>query len=384
MNTQKTGKRRTGAANAGGVAAQAGPDYQNRVGAWIAVQILAEQAAVVSWHLPEGTALEWVGAESAEPMDDLEVGTSRTWSIPIQVKHRLSADSGKGQGDGKGAALASAIEQCVRQHLKDPASSRHHHLLVVSGPRSTKQIKVDLPLLLNRLRAPGTYASILDAALGDKRHERTLGVVIEHAKQSWQTETGRQPDEPELAAFLARLRFEELDVDEDGRDAREAKRVLARDVLRDPRDADAAWNLLIDALRTLAVQRARADRAVLRRILSDAGKDLKISLGFDQDVANLRGYTQRTRRLLARRAEIRVGAEVVKLRRLTTEAVRAAAEVGHVAVVGEAGAGKTGTLHDLAVALEEEGRDVLLIAADKVIAEAARSSARTCRSSTIC
>src|SRR5258708_7155653 len=60
----------------GGVAAQAGINYQNRVAAWLAVRILAEQDAPPLWDLSAGSTLEFLRCETEQPVDDVMVGTS--------------------------------------------------------------------------------------------------------------------------------------------------------------------------------------------------------------------------------------------------------------------------------------------------------------------
>jgi MoxR-like ATPase len=50
-------------------------------------------------------------------------------------------------------------------------------------------------------------------------------------------------------------------------------------------------------------------------------------------------------------------------------ALRLAAEQGHCLVVGEAGAGKSGAIHDLIAALRDEARDVVFLAVDRLAAE---------------
>jgi hypothetical protein len=62
--------------NSGGAATQAGIDYQNRVAAWMAVRILAEQDASPPWNLLDNVTLEFLRCETEQPVDDLLVGTS--------------------------------------------------------------------------------------------------------------------------------------------------------------------------------------------------------------------------------------------------------------------------------------------------------------------
>src|SRR6267142_6884544 len=96
---------------AGGAATQAGTDYQNRVAAWIAVRILAEQDASPPWDLPSHVTLEFLRCETEQPVDDLLVGTSSNGHVFIQVKHTLSLET------SEDSDLASSLDQFVRQLL---------------------------------------------------------------------------------------------------------------------------------------------------------------------------------------------------------------------------------------------------------------------------
>jgi len=58
MNTQ---------GSSGGPAAQAGLNFQNRVAAWVAVRILAEQDASPPWDLPANLSLKFLRCEMNSP-----------------------------------------------------------------------------------------------------------------------------------------------------------------------------------------------------------------------------------------------------------------------------------------------------------------------------
>src|SRR4051794_12090121 len=90
---------------AGGAATQAGTGYQNRVVAWIAVQILAEQATSPSWDLPASVTLELLRCETDQPVDDVLVGTSDAGFGFGQAKHSLNLEA------SPRSDLASAIDQ---------------------------------------------------------------------------------------------------------------------------------------------------------------------------------------------------------------------------------------------------------------------------------
>jgi hypothetical protein len=67
MNTAQTG---------GGAATHSGTDYQNRIAAWAAARILAEQVATAPWDLGASTTFDFLRCETLEPVDDLLIGFS--------------------------------------------------------------------------------------------------------------------------------------------------------------------------------------------------------------------------------------------------------------------------------------------------------------------
>src|SRR5207248_10823 len=100
----------------GGAATAGGMDYQNKVAAWLAVRILAEQAAPLPWGLSKpGSSPEFIRCETEQPVDDILVGTSASGFAFIQVKKtiQLSPDSN--------SELASCFGQFVRQFISNLA-----------------------------------------------------------------------------------------------------------------------------------------------------------------------------------------------------------------------------------------------------------------------
>lgn len=95
----------------GGSVTQAGINYQNRVAAWLAVRLLAEQDASPLWGLPASSTLEFPRCETEQLVDDIMIGTSDVGHAFIQVKRSLSMDS------SEDSALASTISQFVRQFI---------------------------------------------------------------------------------------------------------------------------------------------------------------------------------------------------------------------------------------------------------------------------
>ena len=89
---------------------QAGADFQNRIGAWLATLILADTGARTPWDLPSDVILTSLRSETDRPADDLMVTTSANGQVFIQAKLSLSL------GD-KDKELTSTMDQFVRQFL---------------------------------------------------------------------------------------------------------------------------------------------------------------------------------------------------------------------------------------------------------------------------
>jgi DNA replication protein DnaC len=361
---------------AGGAATASGMDYQHRATAWVAVQILAEKEASPPWGLPATTTLDWFRSETEQPVDDLLVVTSADGIIFSQIKHRLSLSK------NQGSDLASALDQCVRQFIacqsysygkrpwERPLEPGRDRLVVMTGPNSPASIRMYLPAVLNRLQGPAQSQS-LDEVLRKEQERRALSVVRDHIERSWHATLGTLPTDSEVQQLLRLLRIQVLDVDHGGTSEREAKDLLRRAILRRhrPDQADAAWGQLIALCTRLAADRSGADRPGLRRTLLDAGFEVQAAYSYREDIERLKAHSQTTVHFLTNLARIRVGTVDVKLQRRSTDELRHAADEGSLLVVGEPGAGKSGTLHDLAQTLLDQGQDVVFLAVDRLSAQ---------------
>jgi hypothetical protein len=349
-------------------------DFQSRVAAWVAVYVLAEKAASPPWSLPADAVLEWFRCEAKQPVDDLLVGTSDSGLVFCQIKRSLNL-SPRPESD-----LASALDQFVRQFIAcrntsggssptdrplDPATDR---LVLVTSSDSSEPIRIHLPNVLRRARnlTPGPA---LDEAATNDEERRAFSVVREHIRRSWQAILNAEPSEAELRQLLSLIRVHVLDVDVGAPGEQEAKNLLRSVVLRDPDQADQAWNTLIASCTQCAAQRSGADRATLQRELLDAGFDLEVPRSYEEDIKRLRIHSQQTLGVLAHLAQIRVGSTTIRIPRACTQALRQAAEEGSILVTGKPGAGKSGVLHDFVEALRGAGRDYVFLAVDRLASQ---------------
>ncbi|WP_185747572.1 AAA family ATPase [Thermus tengchongensis] len=349
-------------------------DFQHRVAAWVAVRILAEKDATPPWNLPEGTTLEWLLCETDQPVDDLLVGTSANGLVFAQIKRTLQLSR------APDSDLASALDQFVRQFIacqsKTPGTQPRDRALdplkdrfvIITSPSSSEPIKVHLRQVLNRVRSLLQHQSLDEAAI-NKKELKALSVLKELVRRSWQESLGTDPSDGEFRQLLSLLHVQVLDLEEGQTDELRAKDLLRTAVLQDPDGADAAWARLISLCANLAAQRSGANRSTLQRELLNARLPLRAPRSYQHDIERLRKYSATIVETLAHLAQIRIGPTTVKIQRACTRALREVAEENSILVVGEPGAGKSGALHDLARALQEEGRDCVFLAVDRLAAQ---------------
>jgi hypothetical protein len=155
----------------GGTATHAGTNYQNRIAAWSAVQILAEQDAVPSWDLPASVTLESLHAEAPHAVDDVAVQTSVGGSILSQAKHRLSLQT------TPDSPLGSAISQFVREYraTKPPLDAAKDRLVIATTSLSSAPIRTHLPGFLTRVRS--SSAPHQEWTSGNREENDAAGVL---------------------------------------------------------------------------------------------------------------------------------------------------------------------------------------------------------------
>lgn len=356
----------------GGAATAGGMDFQHSVSAWLAVLMLAEKDAVIRWHLPTGTTLDWLRCETEQPIDDIMAGTSTGGLIFIQAKKTLSLSA------NEGSPFASAVDQCVRQiiSMRDkPTGPRpwdreidpiRDYFVIATSPDSPKAITSHAGKMLARLRGLVPGMALTDAAQ-NADEQAVLAALTANVNTSWQRAAGAAPSEEELRQLLKLVRFEVLDV-MGGKDEARAKQVLKASVLDDADQADAVWSQLVRICSELASGRSGMDRPELQTRLLGQGIRLRTPRSYRKDIDRLRAYTESTFDGLKQLSVIQVGAEKVKITRPSGAVLRDEAERASLLVVGEPGAGKSSTLHGLVATLRGEGRDQVFLAVDRLAA----------------
>ena len=344
----------------GGSATHAGTNYQSRVAAWAAVQILAEQDVTPPWGLPADVTLEALHAEAPNPIDDLTLDTSAGGKALAQAKHTTNLET------TPASALGSTVEQFVREFnvkgkIFDPNKDR---FILVTSPQSSTGIKINLPAFLIRMRTSSNPAAEWTA--GSQDEQGAASVLRNHITREWQAIKGSPITDVDLVALIRLIHVHILDVDPGGQAEHEAKNTLRQRILKNAPDADNAWNALVTTTGTYAANHQRADRLALQRALTDAGLDLQAQRSYRDDIERLKAHTETTIDTLWDFSRIHVGTQTITIQRAAANAARTAAGQGHLLILGTPGAGKSGALYDVARQLSEQGADVVLFGVDQL------------------
>lgn len=336
-------------------------DFQARVSAWVAVHVLAEESEEPPFRL--GAPVVRMACEVDQPVDDLVLTAGDGSIAHVQVKRTVNLSL------SSSSAIASAFDQFVRQFLEwrtaretevssDPARRR---LILAVGTATPGTVRVTLSEALDRLRAlPGDE---MPPGGLNREQERAIGVVGSHVRASWLAETGSDPDDDDIRALMRLVQVQAVEVGQGERDEGLAKTILRSNVLLSPDQAGQAWSLLIDEGLRLIRTHAEANLSRLVDVLSSAGVPVDAPPSYRADIRRLRDHSDRVARMLADHAGIRLGSATVRIQRPYAPVLRDAADSGSVLVVGEPGAGKSGVLYSLFETMKEEGRDVVLLAA---------------------
>lgn len=353
--------------SAGGAAAAGGFGFQDQVATAISVEVLAEIQGSARWDLPANTALRELWCETQASVDDILVRTSEDGHLFIQVKKGLKLSK------QSGSRFASALDQCVRLFIQSQSEQStagsfkrqldrdKDRIVIVTDETASTSIRQHFPNVLKRLRESpaGSFAS----AAKTQDEKGAIETVSQLISSGWKKLTGSPPSDEHIRALLGLLRV--VSLDRAGSET-EARTLLASTVLTDPSRAGDAWNALLKKCRELTETRSGCDTAGLQKVLLDAGLRVKAVPSYDGDIRQLQNLTRDALSLLERHASIRIGTESLPVGRRVVAELRRVAEDRSVLLVGEPGAGKSGTIHNLVRRLIEENRDVVLLAAEGI------------------
>lgn len=342
-----------------------GSEYQVRVAAWLAVEMLAEGRGLFA----PGDRVSMLRGETQESVDDLLVGTASDHYGFIQAKRKVSFS------ERPNSEFTSVIDQAVRQVAgrdddgivrpwSRPLTPSTDRLVLVTGPQSGNNINVLLRDVLNRASGLVQGQPLADAAVTDAE-KRILKVTGASVRSRWEAVTGRAPSDGEVLLVLSLLSVEVLDVEPGGQAEREAIRTLSNAVIEEASLAGAAWSSVLKATRKMVTERSGLDLTSLRRQLLEDGIALRAAPSYRTDIERLQTHTATALRSLRDLSQITLDGAPIHIERGAVHELEGAADRDSYLVTGHPGAGKSGALHDLAELLRSKG-DVVCLAADRL------------------
>lgn len=349
------------AASAGGAAGASGVGFQNRVFAWAASCLIAEEPLQVP--LAPGIVVQ-VGAQTGFEVDDVAVLTDVGNGVFVQAK------VGLGLGTTEDSPLAKALEQAVLQYLDgrvpevgsggrplDPARDAIVFCTDYSAPATVRN---DLAHALSRVASQpaGTaFGKELTA-----KQDAALTVALDHTCRLWAAARGTQPPDEDLRTFFKTLRVLTLDLEDGRKDQQSAASTLQRG-LTDPSQGLAAWTVLVDEGQAASAAREWRDRAALVRALSQHGVGTTLPARYASDIEVIRARSVANLQALQAEARLPVAGGLY-ISRSVAQTLRESASREHVLIVGDAGSGKSAVVQELASARLDAEEVIVLRAAD--------------------
>ncbi|MEP7153402.1 MAG: hypothetical protein ABI856_17005, partial [Nitrospira sp.] len=266
--------------------------------------------------------------------------------------------------------FAKVIDQFVRQVQMGeqegrPLRPNTDRLILVVGREASNSIKNHLRKILSRLSTIAvTHALMKVPQNADEK--RGLSIVIKHIRRSWRIASERQATELQIRSLLALIQIQTLDVETGGADETTAKGILRQFILKDQAQAGAAWSKLVNECSAYAANHSGANRSMLQQVMLVAGFELQACRSYRDDISKLLARSNGIKSVLRDLSCLNVRGHSLKIHRQASELLRQSAQTESLLVIGDPGAGKSGALYDLAIGLEAEGHDVILLAADRI------------------
>lgn len=345
---------------AGGRAAEAGLAFQAAVATWFAVHILVRAPVGSRFGINHQALPVAIRLETGESLDDIEVSQSDGGALHLQCKTRASLSS------GSGAPLYKTVGQLARWVADAKAGdglpdlNRNVALLAVraDAPRSLD----DLESGCRSLDLGGSWAV---TRLQRNQAERdALGVFEGIASPAWTAHRGGPPDDGDLTDLARIFRISRFTMDKGDSDWREVSQLLGRALYGSEVAGDAPLRDLEGVMRDLISSGAPADRDGLLRALRRRGHNDIGAPGFEADVARLRAVTKNELARLAIHGQLPLG-RGASIARESDAPLIAAILAGSLLVIGEPGAGKTGSLIHAAATIADAGNTVIFLSLDR-------------------
>jgi len=343
----------------GGIAAAAGGSFQDRVGAWFAVRVLADTEASPLFDLPATSTLETIRAQTGQPIDDLgcdvkDRASDERGFVFVQAKRSLPVSSSP-TGD-----LAKVLDEIVRQYLA--ANPRRLDRYVVVTRRLTASL-TDAQHILERNRLMPEGDLLVGAATTDAERA-VLAILREHVRRSWALASRSEPTDQDLRAVLDPLFVHALDPEETQAGEEAALQLLRTSVVEPPSLDKLAWAQLVQWAGRLARAATGTSRTKLQGFLLDQLVGLRIPRSTQQGVQALLRATDRSWKVLEAHESIVLAGGNRVIPRTVAGDIEASLRRDSTIITGQPGAGKSGAMMSALRRLRDGGADVVLIAAE--------------------
>lgn len=186
--------------NGGGAAANAGSEYQHRIGAYISSLMIAggELSLLVGSDLTLGAPTS-MSYETLNPIDDINIVTDQGFKIYIQAKRSLSK-----------AVLRAVLEQFSRQYNSEKPDQKTVYSLITSS-RSSHPVSHHAKMVLEVLRAAPSedFSPNHNEAL-----QEVYKFLVEAGGESLK-KAGLSSQDEDIRDFLQFVRIDVVDIEKD-------------------------------------------------------------------------------------------------------------------------------------------------------------------------
>lgn len=372
--------------SAGGAATSGGVGFEDRVSAWFATLMLADEEGAVPFDLPETTRVKTIYAQVEEPIDDLVIetaGPDGDGFLFIQAKRGESPSSVTSKD------FRETLDQFVHQWIVRPTPVKEKttpwdrpldperdRFVLACGKRAAGTIGEKFPRLLARA---SSSAATLQRLARNKEEEKLLGHVLQTLRDSWQAHTSAAASDDDLLAILRIIRVERFEFAPDGSPDSRAIERLKRSVLEKPEQAQSAWHCLVQHAHTISENQGSATASDLLRELHRAAIALQVPRKYHEDIQALRSLTTSELSDLGRNRAFRFHGRQIHIPRPCVQALRAAVASEPLLVIGQPGAGKSATLFELATLLKDKGASVIAVQAETLCRDPDLAAGRALR-----
>ncbi|HEU5068447.1 MAG TPA: hypothetical protein VFT61_09705, partial [Sphingomicrobium sp.] len=334
--------------------------FQAEIGTWLAAHLLARMPVGGRFGLANSALPVSIQLETGDGLDDIRVIQDDGSRIDLQSKTSagLTANPKSPLGKTIGQLVRVMIEAKVAGVAVDPAKTRAVLAVAANAPRTLD----DLERGCRAFDLGGNWATTKSGRSSAER--KALDLFETHARLVWAAHSGNSPTDDELTIMARLFRIVRFSVNEGEDNWREASCLIGARLYGDEAAGDAPMRGLKGIIRGMIGSGAPADRLGLRRELRRIGHNDVCAADYTADLARLSAATEVELARLAGHTRLPI-AGGIPIARASDGPLGNAVDTGSLVVIGEPGAGKTGTLVALAQTRRTAGETVVFLSVDR-------------------